>query len=99
MTDIALPQHMTALAKANMVRSQRAVVKAQIACGERRVADVLDYPCVQSMMLEDLLLAQPSWGRQKVTDLLRDQRLKCSAWRRVGDLTPRQRERLAELLA
>ena len=58
------PQHLTALARANMVRLARAELKRKIADGELTAAEVvLSCPWeVESMTVADLLASQRRWG-------------------------------------
>lgn len=93
------PQHMQALARANLVRLARADLKRSIGRGEVEVAEViLDTPWeTESMTLAELLTSQRRWGRTRARKLL--QALALSENKRIGTLTPRQRALLASALS
>jgi len=81
---------MTALARANEIRLARSRVKRDLRAGRLTLADALEHPAVQTMTLAALLDAQERWGDVRVTAFLA--RLSISPSRRIGDLTPRQRQ-------
>jgi DNA-binding transcriptional ArsR family regulator len=86
---------MTALAKANRVRLVRAQVKRDLRARRLTLADALEHPAVQSMTLAALLDAQERWGDARVMAFLArlsNRGCPISPSRRIGDLTPRQRE-------
>jgi hypothetical protein len=93
-------QRMTALAKANIVRTDRAKLKRSIADGETTIAEALEMDCAQSMTVFALLQSQWLWGSSgrtnnrgtKVRRVL--SRSQLGPNRLVRDLTPRQREAL-----
>lgn len=95
-TMTARPQHLVALEKANELRFARAQVKRDLAAGRVAIADVLDLECVQSMRVAALLAAQNRWGAKRARETVRQ--VPCSEFLAVRDLTPRQRERLVEIL-
>lgn len=95
-TITAVPQHVSALAKANELRLARAQVKRDLCAGRRTIADVLDEPSVQTMRVAALLAAQNRWGAKRARETVRQ--VPCSEFLAVRDLTPRQRERLVEIL-
>lgn len=94
----ALPQYMEALAHGNKIRLGRAVLKRQIARGETTAAAViLDTPDeALTMAILDLLMSQHRWGRARSLRLLQVAALK--EGKRLGELTPRQRGVLVNLL-
>jgi hypothetical protein len=89
---------MRALARANRVRLARAELKRAIARGDTEVVEVIrDCPWeTESMTLAELLTSQRRWGRTRARKFL--QALALSESKRVGTLTPRQRELLANAL-
>lgn len=90
----ALPQHLTALQKANRVRLARAALKGEIAEGRRAVSDLFDEPDAQTMPLVEALRAQHRWGRTRVLKLLREVRIGETVT--FGRLTDRQRRALID---
>jgi hypothetical protein len=97
--NLNLPQHMTALARANRVRLARAELKRAIGRGEVDVGDVIrDCPWqAESMSLAELLTCQRHWGRTRARKLL--QNVALSESKRVGTLSTRQRQILLAELA
>jgi hypothetical protein len=96
---VQTPQHMQALARANRVRLARAELKRSIARGEVEAAEViLECPWeAESMTVAELLTSQRRWGRTRARKLLVGVAL--TENKRLGTLTPRQRELLAATLA
>lgn len=95
---VAIPQHMISLSRANHIRIARAVLKREIAAGDRTAASVL-LQCpdeAETMTVLDLLDAQYRWGPLRARKALIVARIPES--KTVGDLTPRQRDVLVELL-
>lgn len=94
----SLNQRLIALQKANRVRSGRAALKQQIACGQRSVFDLLLDPpqMIETMKISTLLLSMPKYGRVKVGVLLRKHEI--SPNKTVGGLTARQRFELVGVL-
>jgi hypothetical protein len=92
------PQHMQALAHANRVRLARAALKRSIARGEADAAEVIrDCPWeTESMTLAELLTSQRRWGRTRARKFLLA--LALSENKRIGTLTERQRQLLANEL-
>lgn len=94
----SLQQRLDALERANVVRMQRKMLKAELKAGRVTVVAVLcDPPAfVATMKVCDLLLAAPKLGRVKVNKILG--RCGVSPSKSVGGLTVRQRSVLAEWL-
>jgi hypothetical protein len=92
------PQPLVALQLANRVRTARAGIKRDIAEGRRAAVDVIaDPPDVASTMpIMDVLMAQLRWGRARALRLLMVAHVR--EGKTLGELTPRQREVLADLL-
>ena len=90
MTTTAVPQHLSALARANEVRFARARVKRALKAGRITLAQALDRDAVQSMRVMDLLACQHRWGPVRARKLLRA--AGCSERLLVEQLTERQRE-------
>lgn len=92
-----MSQALEALALANQVRNDRAVVKRQVKSGELTVVEVLADPpvCCETMAVGELLRAQRDWGPRRCRRLL--SRASVSEIRRIGDLTERQRSLIADL--
>lgn len=96
MTTAAVPQHVASLAKANELRLARAEIKRDLAAGRTSIGQVLDEPSVQTMRVAALLAAQNRWGAHRARRIVTN--VPCSEFLAVSDLTPRQRNRLLELL-
>lgn len=96
--DRSREQRMLALAKANRVRSEKAVSKRLVKAGlESAAAIVLDPPeCWCNAKVTELLMVAPRWGRVKAANALR--RVDVSPSRTVSGLTTRQRGALAGML-
>lgn len=98
-----IPQHLKALRRANRVRLGLAAVKAEVAAGDLTVAEALEDPRAVSLQLDELLMCQRRWGRARARRAILAASsaggliVPLSENRRVGDLTPRQRERIAEV--
>jgi hypothetical protein len=93
------PQFMRALQVANRVRVARAELKAHIATGELRAAEVvLSCPTeAQSMQITDLLLAQKRWGPARCQRFLVSVPLREN--KTLGSMTERQRHAVADKLS
>jgi hypothetical protein len=93
------PQFMRALQVANRVRVARAELKAHVATGELRAAEVvLRCPTeAQSMEITDLLLAQKSWGPARCQRFLVSVPLRED--KTLGSMTERQRHAVADMLS
>lgn len=94
--DTRAEQTWDALRKANETRLMRVQLKRDIRASTTSVVDyLLDPPeFTWNMPVDELLGAQPRWGTVKVGKLLGP--LHISTNRRIGKLTPRQRQLLAE---
>lgn len=94
MTAQSLQQRRAALARANEVKLRRVKAKRAIFEGKLSITDALDLDCCQTMSIYQLLGSQYLWG--PVTTLEACSRIPISPYRRVQDLTPRQRRALIE---
>lgn len=92
----SLHQRMDALNRANMVRSQRAALKAELKRGGVGIRDVLAAPpeYLLTAKVLDVLMAAPKCGRVKSAKIIEQCRISPS--KTVGGLSDRQR---TELLA
>jgi hypothetical protein len=93
------PQHMVALGMANKTRFAIAATKREVHAGRKTVADVLRSGEPPSLKVWELLTAQPQWGRRRaarvMTELSRmTPPVTIGQDKRLGDLTPRQRDAL-----
>ena len=90
------PQHLRALASANRVRLARAALKRAVASDQTTAAEViLDSPWeAESMAISELLSSQRRWGRTRSRKFL--SRLALSENKKIGTLTPRQRQLIAD---
>jgi hypothetical protein len=88
-------QRLRALELANDVRRARASLKRQIAAGTISAAScLLDPPkAAQGCAVAEILLSQRGWGRVKCAKFLVQNEI--AERKTVGDLTDRQRDRLA----
>lgn len=89
-------QPLLALDRANVVRCERAAVKREIRSGSLSVLAALDDDRARGMAVLALLGAQRGWGPRQVASA--GQRVPCSAFVSVAELTERQRGRLVALL-
>lgn len=89
------PQHMQALARANVKRLKQAAVKRELKAGSALATEVIEDPPpeLDTMAIADLLRAQARWGNVRVRKFLNY--LAISEHRTLAQLTPRQRELLA----
>lgn len=87
-------QRMTALRHANEIRSHRAALKVALRRGVVPLGDVLDGddPLLATMRVQDVLMAVPGLGREKVNRALHGAMISPS--RTLGGLTVRQRRDL-----
>jgi hypothetical protein len=107
LTAADLPQHLSALQRANVVRRASAQIKREIAAGETTVRAALYDERAGCIPVLDLLMAQRRWGRQRSVKLLANlgpwtpTGSSCSIRenRRVDELTQRQRTALARATA
>ena len=92
----SLDQRMDALTRANMVRSQRATLKAELKRGAVGIRAVLAAPpeFLLTAKVIDVLMAAPKCGRVKSAKIIEQCRISPS--KTVGGLSDRQR---TELLA
>jgi hypothetical protein len=92
-------QRLQALGAANAMRSDRARLKRQIADGTITVALVLQPPPPESdgCSLGELLMSQRRWGRRRCMSFLTRHQL--AERKLIRELTPRQREILAQELS
>lgn len=90
--DRTLEQRMSALKKANHVRSAASRAKQQMRVGAMSIAGGVADPHCGAMTVWQLMLCQRGWGASKAGRLL--SRSGISPNRRVSDLTSRQRELL-----
>ena len=83
-------QHLTALERANQIRSERTTLKRRVANGSTSVATVLERvpECVATLPLVDLLSWQQGWGEFRSTRLCRMAGV--NAHRLLSELTYRQ---------
>lgn len=93
-----VPQHMQALAKANVIRRARAEVKRQVADGRTTAAAViLDPPaCAASMTIAELLGIQRGWGDRRTAWFLAGTGMDHA--KTLGSMTDRQRRATAMML-
>jgi hypothetical protein len=89
---------MRALDLANAVRTRRADLKRRVADGKLDAAEViLRCPSeARTMVLQDLLVAQHTWGRVRARRLLST--VPISERKTIGSMTERQRRTVATLL-
>lgn len=89
---------MTALARANEIRSRRAQLKRDLKAGRASIeALLLDPPeYIETAKVFDILLTIPKYGRVKVSKLLSHCRIAPS--KTIGGLSERQRRELISLL-
>ncbi|WP_320672618.1 hypothetical protein [Patulibacter defluvii] len=91
-------QRLAALERANAVRLARAALKRAVQEGRARAADVVARCPAEahSMPIGELLVAQHRWGEARSLRLLRG--IPVPETKAIGNLTPRQRRALVELL-
>ena len=89
---------MDALARANVIRSQRAQLKRDLKAGRHSVHQLVLSPpeFVETAKVFDMLLAVPKYGRVKVNKILVHCRISPS--KTIGGLSDRQRSELASML-
>jgi hypothetical protein len=92
-------QWLSALDRANDVRSKRALVKRELGAGTLRIVDLLADPpgCVDTAKVRQLLLALPGFGPVKVRRLLAQCGI--AEAKTVAGLTDRQRGLLIKRLS
>lgn len=89
-----LNQKMGALAHANAIRSAGAAVKAELRAGAITLAEALDDERASRLEVLALLKMLPYYGRPKAIRLVTS--AQASPFRRVGELTARQKGILVE---
>jgi hypothetical protein len=96
--EVAVPQQMRALQRANEVRSARTRLRKEVKAGEIAVADLVADPpeVIHGMEIFELLTAQRRWGRVKALRLLAIIQLREN--KMIGEMTERQRRFLVHLL-
>lgn len=89
---------MTALARANEIRSRRAQLKRDLKAGRTSIESLLLDPpeYIETAKVFDILLTIPKYGRVKVSKLLSHCRIAPS--KTIGGLSERQRRELISLL-
>ncbi len=94
----SLNQRMDALARANLVRTQRAQLKRDLKGGRQTIHQLLLHPpaYVETAKVFDMLQAVPKYGRVKVNKMLAHCRISPS--KTIGGLSERQRAELVSLL-
>lgn len=94
----SLDQRREALAQANRVRMQRALLKADLKGGSVSIEALIGEPpeCLASAKVVEMLMALPGYGRTKVARLL--ELCHVSPRKRVGGLTEGQRDALIRAL-
>jgi hypothetical protein len=91
-------QRKIALEEANRIRILRAKLKRDLKAGRKSIYDTLVEPpeWISTMQVFDLMLACPSYGKGKVTKILRLTRISSS--RLIGDLSIRETTEIVSLL-
>ena len=94
----SLAQRMTALQRANDIRSRRAQLKRDLKAGKVKIETLLLDPpeYVMSAKAFDMILAVPKYGRVKVNKILSQCRISPS--KTIGGLSERQRGELVAML-
>lgn len=97
--DRTVEQRMSALKRANEIRSKRKLLKAALRNGHLTPATVLfslGYDWLETMKVETVLLATPALGRSKVNRALSSCRISPS--KTIGGMNARQGEELLRYL-
>ncbi|MGH2855657.1 MAG: integration host factor, actinobacterial type [Solirubrobacteraceae bacterium] len=94
----SLNQRMDALARANLIRTERARLKRDLKAGRLSIHTLLLTPpeYIETAKVVDLLLAVPKYGRVKVNKILVHCRIAPS--KTIGGLSQRQRSELISLM-
>ncbi len=94
----SLNQRMDALARANLIRTERAQLKRDLKAGRLSIHTLLLKPpeYVETAKVFDMMLAVPKYGRVKVNKILTNCRISPS--KTIGGLSERQRSELVSLL-
>lgn len=93
-----IAQRMSALDKANVIRTRRARLKKNIKAGYESIETLLLDPpeYIETMRVWDLLLMVPKYGRVKVNKTF--SQLVISPRKTVGGLSQRQRDEMIRLM-
>ena len=85
---------MEALELANRIRTRRAALKRDLKERKETVPELLEHPpdFIETMKIEDLVLATPKYGKVKTKNTLRQ--TKISPSKTVGGMSERQRTEL-----
>lgn len=91
-------QRMSALDRANEIRSYRANLKKDIKAGRENALELLAKPPekIETMKIVDFMMSLPKMGRVKVDKILRQCRISPS--KTMGGLSDRQRDELVLML-
>ncbi len=94
----SLNQRMDALARANLIRTERARLKRDLKAGRYSIHTLLLNPpeYMETAKVFDVMLAVPKYGRVKVNKILAHCRVAPS--KTIGGLSERQRSELVSLL-
>lgn len=94
----SLNQRMDALARANLIRTERARLKRELKAGRYSIHTLLLNPpeYMETAKVFDVMLAVPKYGRVKVNKILAHCRVAPS--KTIGGLSERQRSELVSLL-
>lgn len=94
----SMEQRMSALTRANQIRSARAQLKRDLKAGRTSLAAIIMDPpdWLETAKLFELLLATPKYGRVKANKVLTSVRISPS--KTIGGLSDRQRTEVAALL-
>jgi S13-like protein len=94
----SLSQRMTALKRANEIRTRRAKLKRDLRAGRTNPQGLLLSPpeYVLTAKVSEMLLAVPKYGQVKVNKILAQCRISPS--KTIGGLSPRQRAELVSYL-
>ena len=94
----SLNQRMDALARANLIRTERARLKRELKAGRYSIHTLLLSPpeYMETAKVFDVMLAVPKYGRVKVNKILAHCRVAPS--KTIGGLSERQRSELVSLL-
>ena len=93
----AMSQRMSALDRAREVTRGLSEAKRDLRAGALSISAAFEDDRAQAMTVEALLLTQRLWGQKRVTWLL-EYELLISPWRRVRELTDRQKTLLLDAL-
>lgn len=92
------PQHVVALQRANEIRLARAVLKKEVARGERTASEVIE-TCpweAAAMTIFELLTSQRRWGNARASKFLAA--IGMPETKTLRSFTDRQRDLLARML-